>query len=152
MSRLLFLLLIGVLGSLPTTAYAQRVSVLPGVHRLPNDLTGYLEFLQDQQLASLERFSEFLKERVKEKKVPEGAYLNFQAVYLEAQVHAERDPQKKQEKLKGLTKLYEERKKLDSRRPNATWFGVDRVKIGDLMKSEFEAFRRLQAEELPKQP
>ncbi|MHC2069226.1 hypothetical protein ACYFX5_17275 [Bremerella sp. T1] len=135
----------------PGLASAQRYSVLPGVHQLPNDLVGYLEYLQDQQLESLKLFTDYLEERVEEKAVPEGVLLNVQAIYTEAQLKATADPNVKREKLAELTDIYSKREKLDASAPRNTWFGVDRVKLGNMMRTEFETFSK-EAERTPKDP
>lgn len=125
---------------LASNASAQRYNVQPERYRMPNDLTEYLTYLQDQQLDSLKQFTSYLETRVQEKQVPQGVLLNVQAIYLEAQLKATSDPAEKREKLVELTELYQKREELDSRSPNPTWFGVNRVKLGEMMRSEFETF------------
>ncbi|PQO31670.1 hypothetical protein C5Y97_19860 [Blastopirellula marina] len=66
--------------------------------------------------------------------------MNVQAIYLEARSKATSDPAEKREKLVKRTDLYQKREEIDSRSPNPTWFGIDRVKLEEMMRSEFEAF------------
>jgi len=136
-----FILCVSIVLFACTHIEAQRVSVLPGVNRVPADLRGYLQFLQKQQLDSLKQFTSYLEERVKEKKVPDGVLLNAKAILTEAEVHAAQSPMDKNKKIEELAKIYEKRTKLDSENPKQTWFGVDRVAIGKLMRSEFTRFQ-----------
>ncbi|MBA2114690.1 hypothetical protein [Bremerella alba] len=124
-------------------ATAQRVNINgPGNVRLPEGLVTYMQYLQEEQLESLQLFTTYLEERVKEKAVPEGVLLNVQAIYTEAQLRASGDKVVKQEKLGQLVEIYDKRKQLDAQNPNATWFGVNRLKLGTMMQTEYEAFRR----------
>lgn len=123
-------------------ASAQQIGTLPGVHRVPADLVESLQILEGQQLDSLKQFTAYLEQRSKAKAVPSGLYWNAKAIYVEAQVHAETDPQAKRERLEELTEIYKERVALDAASPNRTWFGVNRVKLGELTRQEFETFRR----------
>ncbi len=128
--------------ALTSTASAQRYNVRPDLYRTPNDLTEYLTYLQDQQLDSLKQFTSYLQDRVQGKQVPQGVLLNVQAIYLEAQLKATPDLAEKREKLVELTDLYKKREELDARSPNTTWFGVNRVELGEMMRSEFETFTK----------
>jgi len=120
---------------------AQRYSTLPGVVEVPNDLKMHLKYLQEQQLDALQLFTEYLEERVEKKEVPEGLLWNARAVLIEAEMYALKDPQKKKKKMGDLEKIYEKRKQLDADQPDRTWFGVDRVAIGKLMRSEFQRYQ-----------
>lgn len=128
---------------LPQIATAQRVNYIgPGDVRLPEGLVTYMRYLQTEQLESLQLFTTYLEKRVEEKAVPEGVLLNAQAIYTEAQLRSSDDRAVKQEKLDELVEIYDKRKQLDAQSPNATWFGVNRVQLGTMMKSEYEAFRQ----------
>ncbi|QDU77980.1 hypothetical protein Pan97_50590 [Bremerella volcania] len=122
---------------------AQQVNYIgPGNVRLPDGLVSYMRYLQAEQLESLKLFTTYLEKRVEEKAVPEGILLNAQAIYTEAQLRATDDRAVKQEKLDELVEIENKRIKLDSQTPNTTWFGVDRVAIGKMMKAEYEAFSK----------
>lgn len=123
-------------------ASAQQLGTLPGVQRIPDDLVDSLKILQQQQLDSLKLFTEYLEPRVKAKEVPPGVLWNAKAIYLEAQVYAETDREVKRERLEELTEIYVKRKELDAAAPNDTWFGVNRLRLGELTRQEFETFRR----------
>ena len=138
MRTILLTLFIGV--CLNQTIFAQETRTYPGSPELPDGLVQYLGFLQEQRLDSLKRFRGFLAERVEQKAVPKGALLNFDAIYTEAQLKAAVDPAVRREKLEELTALYKQREKLDADNPMATWFGVDRVKLGEMMRSEYESY------------
>ena len=133
-------------------AAAQQLGTLPGVQRVPADLVASLRLLQDQQLDSLERFTNYLEQRAKNKTIPPGLHWNARAIYVEAQAQAERAPQEKRLRLAELAEIYEKRQELDARSPNDTWFGVNRLKLGELMRREFEAFRREAASPRPVSP
>ncbi|GAA4432323.1 hypothetical protein [Bremerella cremea] len=128
--------------ALPSPVLAQEVRTYPGVPPLQEGLPEYLAFLQQQQLQSLKLFTTYLAERVEKKAVPEGIFLNAQAIYIEAQVKATPNPAEKREMLAELSELYAKRKQLDADSPNATWFGVDRVELGKMMQTEFETFSK----------
>jgi len=129
--------------ALAQSATAQQVKTIgPAGARLPPGLVETMRYLQQQQLGSLQLFTTYLEKRVNEKAVPEGVLLNAQAIYTEAQIRATGDPAIKKEKLDDLVEIYARRKQLDARTPNATWFGVSRVKLGALMQTEYEAFRK----------
>lgn len=131
-------------------ATAQQVNYIgPGNVRMPEGLVAYMQFLQKEQLESLKLFTTYLEKRVEEKAVPEGILLNAKSIYAEAQLRATSDPAVKQEMLSELAQIDKKRIQLDTKTPNATWFGVNRVEIGKLMKAEHEAFQK-QAEQ-PKQ-
>lgn len=124
-------------------ATAQTLNYIgPGNVRMPEGLVNYMRYLQEEQLESLQLFTTYLEKRVEDKAVPEGLLLNAKAMYTEAELRASDDPAVKQEKLDELVAIYGKRKQLDAQTPNATWFGVNRVKIGAMMKDEFEAFRK----------
>ncbi|MBI1248517.1 hypothetical protein GC197_11845 [bacterium] len=131
---------------LSQSIFAQEVRTYPGAPDLPDSLVEYLGFLQQQRMDSLKRFRGFLVERVEQKAVPKGALLNFDAIYTEAQLKAAVDPAVKREKLEELTALYKQREKLDAANPNATWFGVDRIKLGEMMRSEYESYMQKTAQ------
>ena len=128
--------------AIPVVTVAQEVRTYPGVPPLQPGLPQYLAFLQQQQLESLKLFTDYLEVRVKEKAVPPGILLNAQAIYVEAQVQATRDPVEKREMLSQLSELYDKRKELDAETPTATWFGINRVELGKMMQTEFEAFSK----------
>ena len=138
--------------ALTGSASAQQIGTLPGVQRVPEDLVASLQLLQKQQLDSLQRFTNYLEQRVKDKTIPPGLHWNARAIYVEAQAQAERDPQEKRLRLAELAEIYEKRQELDARTPNDTWFGVNRLKLGELMRREFEAFRRETAPPPPVSP
>lgn len=122
-------------------ANAQQVNYIgPGNVRMPEGLVTYMRSLQQDQLESLKLFTTYLEKRVKEKAVPEGILLNARAIYAEAELRASDDPAVKQEKLDELVEIDNKRIQLDARTPNTTWYGVNRVEIGKMMKAEHEAF------------
>ena len=123
-------------------AFAQRSYVPLDQVRTPSGLTQYLADLQELQLDSLKQFTTYLEGRVQAGEVPEGVLLNVQAIYTESQLRAASDPTIREEKLIQLTGLYQKRKELDSVSPFTTWFGVDRVKLGEMMRSEYADFAR----------
>ncbi|MCC9607018.1 hypothetical protein LOC68_14950 [Blastopirellula sp. JC732] len=131
-------------------AFAQEVRVLPGPHALPNGLSDYMHFLARQQLDSLRLFSDYMEQRAKENQVPRGLYLNAKAMQLQAELASAEDPALKKELLTEMAKLYDERLKLDANTPNQTWYGVDRVKLGDYMKREYQLFEQQAAEQANK--
>lgn len=132
-------------------AYAQDVRVLPGAPPLPNGLTDYMQFLAQQQLDSLRLFSDYMEQRAEGNQIPRGLYLNAKAMQLKAELAAAQDPAAKKELLSQMAKLYDERVRLDADSPGQTWYGVDRVKLGDYMKREFQLFEQ-QAAEKAQQP
>ena len=144
-----------VLASLLLLASAQVVSAQevringPNAAQLPAGLVETLRFLQAEQLESLKLFTTYLEKRVEEKAVPEGVLLNAQATYTQAQLRATGDPAVKREMLDKLVEIDAKRVQLDRRTPNTTWYGVNRVELGKMLKAEHEAFRK-QAE-LPAQ-
>ncbi|MEW4563551.1 hypothetical protein AB1K70_13545 [Bremerella sp. JC770] len=126
---------------------AQQVKYIgSGNGPLPQGLVSYMQYLQAEQLESLKLFTTYLEKRVEEKAVPEGVLLNVQAIYTEAQLRATTDRTVKQEKLNELVEITNKQKQLDERTPNTTWYGVDRVKLGKMMKAEYEAFREKAAQ------
>lgn len=139
--RLLFPAILLLLASV-SPALAQRSYVPLDQVRAPNGLTQYLEGLQELQLDSLKQFTTYLEARVQAHEVPEGVLLNVQAIYTESQLRATSDPVIREEKRIQLIGLYQKRKELDSVSPVTTWFGVDRVKLGEMMRSEYTAFAR----------
>ncbi len=133
-------------------ASAQQVNYIgPGNVRLPQGLVAYMQSLQQEQLESLRLFTTYLEKRVEEKAIPEGVLLNTQAIYTEAQLRATGDPAVKQEMLDKLVEIDTKRVQLDRRTPNTTWYGVNRVELGKMLKAEHEAFRK-QAEQPVKAP
>lgn len=139
--RLLFPSLLLLLAS-TSPALAQRSYVSLDQVRTPDGLTEYLAGLQELQLDSLKQFTTYLEKRVQAHELPEGMLLNVQAIYMESQLRATSDPITREEKLVQLTGLYQKRKELDSVSPFTTWFGIDRVKLGEMMRSEYAAFVR----------
>lgn len=131
-------------------ATAQQVNYIgPGNVRMPEGLVSYMQDLQAEQIESLKLFTTYLEKRVEEKAVPEGILLNVKSIYATAQLRASEDPAVKQQLLDELVEIDKKRIQLDEQTPNATWFGVNRVEIGKLMKAEHEAFRK--EAEKPKQ-
>jgi len=131
-------------------AFAQEVRVLPGPHALPHDLPAYMQFLAKQQIDSLRLFSDYMEQRANENKIPRGLYLNAKAMQLRAELASAQDAAVKKELLTEAAKLYDERVRLDAETPDRTWYGVDRVKLGEYMKQEFQLFQQQAAEQANK--
>lgn len=130
--------------------FAQDVRVLPGSPPLPTGLAEYMHFLGQKQLESLRLFSDYMEQRAAENQIPRGLYLNAKAMQLQAELAAAQDPAAKKELLTQMAKLYDERVRLDADSPDQTWYGVDRVKLGDYMKREFQLFEQQAAEKADK--
>ncbi|WP_146431904.1 hypothetical protein [Blastopirellula retiformator] len=147
-------LICGLIGMLTlacsVTAAAQEVRVSPGQHALPNDLTAYMKFLAGQQIESLRLFSDYMQQRADDKQIPRGLYLNAKAMQLQAELASAQDPMAKKELLTEMAKLYDQRVQLDAGSPQQTWYGVDRTKLAQYMKREYQLFQQQAAEQTKK--